>query len=1562
MTVTAAELRDRQKLKPALLAEITLLNSGPTLYLADRTLPAAISGQLYEHYIKEINGLSEEVKRNDSTFLNSPISITFLNDKWAGYNYLIEAGSTYPFEGATVTIKEVLIDDDGTMATPVTVFKGALDEPRDIDLMQFTCKVSTTLYAKSRRFRQAIVDKLIYPNADTNDLNKYLNIVYGSVERIKCHAVRAGASDRLPDNIFAGSPAAGGTWVLTDASNFPASGAFTVQVDDEQIRITSRSGNTLTVASRGFGNTTADDHSRGATVFEVRTEYVYMAAGHPVKAIDACYVDGVLQTTGVTFYTGQSGNEHADFPGKAIVTFVSKPKVIKTGSISLYNPEHGHAPVGGSTTTTTENAMNLPSLSIDNAGTLGLIDVQNITFPAHSNIVAASYTISFTMSASGYKWVAKLGDQIIYSYDKGAGGASSYKNSPITFSYMTNTAYLPVRIEAYGDPYSAQSTDIILNILAASRTVTYSTTETVTPNTQDSELLGRASADTVIGQSINVDLRGYQDTAGGTYTGVANALIERPDQVLKHFLIAQLGYVSGDLDSSSFSASGTSFGAAISGGYKLGICITDKLDKDSIPRFIQQMGYESRSNIYERAGIWYIKYIPDAAPAAVKTISQAEIAAEYGKFIFSKSPIIGLKTMLDAKFRWNFDKMEGRLADWLGTSSTYKTAGTGNSSATPVDGGYVENTTNIIEHITNKELVPLLNNIVQNPEFATVTDSVQNGTFGTANTKAINPTLTATDKITNGSFTTVINKITNGTFDTADSWLYGSGWFFDGSLSARHGIDGTGALEQDCGIEAGKSYRVTYTISSYVSGSCTVSLGGATGTARSANGTYSETLTATTTASLKLTCTNTARLYVDTVICEEFSWYMGQGWNLVSNKARKDEDGTGALEQNFTTVIGKSYTVTFTVSSYSVGSVTASIGGVSGTARSANGTYTETFTATNTDPLRLTGTNTARLYVDDIVCYENSWVLGTGWNKQSATIKKDVAGTGTLSQDFGIVANRYYTITFTLSSSTSVSLVPSIGGTNGTARTGNGTYTEVLKATNTSPLVFTPTDATRVTIDNIQVSDAWQYGTGWTTNGTQGNKSADGTGALEQAFVPVAGKSYTIVYTVSSWTVGTVTASIGGVTGTARGANGTYTETFTASDTTPLRFIGTNTSRLNIDSVYAYDVSPWVLGTGWNYASNLARKDIDGTGILTQPLTIVAGRKYCLTFTISSYSVGSVTPSIGGTNGTSRSANGTYTEIITASDTTSLKFTPTNTARFYIDQIFVDTDWMHGAGWQHVKNSLGNGSSIATWVNMVVCDDSNTFKQKWGNVDTGAYHVPGIKSAMLTATSDSPAYSTVTVGSPTIADDGYAPAAHHNASGSGSLEQQLTLIPGLDYTVSFGIQGWASGEGVYFTLGGVTGTPAASNGIHSQIITAIDADTSLKFYTLNSGDDIGIYNISVTSIDQITGAGGGGEGGVAGELGTETPPASIYGNYQGTVEFKFIRLQAMADHVLAHMLLESNFLPLICRFPVFWEHFDLGVGDTFDISSGLYNAKKFYIEKFRKLDNFRAEVQALEWW
>lgn len=91
------------------------------------------------------------------------------------------------------------------------------------------------------------------------------------------------------------------------------------------------------------------------------------------------------------------------------------------------------------------------------------------------------------------------------------------------------------------------------------------------------------------------------------------------------------------------------------------------------------------------------------------------------------------------------------------------------------------------------------------------------------------------------------NLVSNPAFDTADNWTLGTGWSIFGGQAD---VDGTQVADTDLqqtisgGLVDNKFYVVEYTVLNYSAGNITVVLGGNSGTARSANGTYTELLQA----------------------------------------------------------------------------------------------------------------------------------------------------------------------------------------------------------------------------------------------------------------------------------------------------------------------------------------------------------------------------------------------------------------------------------------------------------------------------------------------------------------------------------------------------------------------------------------------------------------------------------------------------------------------------------------------------------------------------------------------
>ena len=99
------------------------------------------------------------------------------------------------------------------------------------------------------------------------------------------------------------------------------------------------------------------------------------------------------------------------------------------------------------------------------------------------------------------------------------------------------------------------------------------------------------------------------------------------------------------------------------------------------------------------------------------------------------------------------------------------------------------------------------------------------------------------------------------------------------------------------------------------------------------------------------------------------SWTKGTGWTIASGYTTATAAAAGAnLSQTPPTVIGKAYSVTYTISGYSAGSVRVTLGGAAlGTIRSANGTYVETIIASSATSVFFTPVTTFTGNIDNVI-------------------------------------------------------------------------------------------------------------------------------------------------------------------------------------------------------------------------------------------------------------------------------------------------------------------------------------------------------------------------------------------------------------------------------------------------------------------------------------------------------------------------------------------------------------------------------------------------------------------
>lgn len=221
-----------------------------------------------------------------------------------------------------------------------------------------------------------------------------------------------------------------------------------------------------------------------------------------------------------------------------------------------------------------------------------------------------------------------------------------------------------------------------------------------------------------------------------------------------------------------------------------------------------------------------------------------------------------------------------------------------------------------------------------------------------------------TDRATNGTFA---EYVTNGTFTTDTGWTKGTGWTIAAGVATATGAIST-ALSQTAAIALipGYSYSVTFTISSFTAGTIAVSLGGGTaGTARGSAATFVETIVAGSDGLIKF---NTVGFTgsIDNVTVS--GWILGTGWTTDGTTAIATGAISTALSQTansaYPLIAGQAYLATFTATR-SAGSVTLSIGGTAGTARSSAATFAEIFIAGATQAISF-GTSGFTGTIDDV--------------------------------------------------------------------------------------------------------------------------------------------------------------------------------------------------------------------------------------------------------------------------------------------------------------------------------------------------------------------------------------------------------------------------------------------------------------------------------------------------------------------------------------------------------------------------------------------------------------------
>jgi hypothetical protein len=651
---------DSPYVAPILLVTIEFSSPGAlALYLCSRQFDTLnmFDDQIYDDLIVSWGTIrTGEIDPTDYRIRAGDLQIDLNNtEPVGGYDRFSALLAAYDWAFATVTVR--LIHEGATDPDDaVSIFKGKIETPEAMSRESVSLRVSDISLSYLNAWPHTVVSTDDYADADPDDVGKMFPQVWGSCKRVPARAVAAGWVTTLAEDLDDSETSVD----LTDVSGLPSSGA--VQIDAEQISYTGKSGNTLTGCTRGYNATSAVEHDYGAGAAEVQSEYFYIVADHPVKAIDAVYVDGIRQPgANYTAYTGQTGDEHASYTGKAVIKFTTRPAITKqinidldktdtlsvtNGTLSVSDPGHTHEP----------NEDNIVSWEFDtfvsSSGGLypyawfdGNDETQtDLTNQNDHSVACLSEERTFSGNPGWYRLCVRVGtvtetastaevrfsyaglDAEAYQTDENSVVYTSWQNPGTSWNEWSEFAAANaqiIRVDNWGNGFIGikKAWMEIENIPVETEADVTMSGDVSKTGTITYELTGNSSADTVIGNVVSADVNGYQDDASGTITGTPNALIERPDHILTHMLTEVLGLSSSDVDSTSYTSSGASYASA---SFTLGVCLVDP--PKNINDFFSKIARQCRSMQFWEAGVHHLVYVGGtAAPTTDKTVMAHQI-------------------------------------------------------------------------------------------------------------------------------------------------------------------------------------------------------------------------------------------------------------------------------------------------------------------------------------------------------------------------------------------------------------------------------------------------------------------------------------------------------------------------------------------------------------------------------------------------------------------------------------------------------------------------------------------------------------------------------------------------------------------------------------------------------------------------------------------------------------------------------------------------------------------------------------------------------------------------
>lgn len=278
-------------------------------------------------WVKTWGQIQEGISGTLDEFRISDFNLDILVDPDAAPN-METLTTTYPLEASTVSLYRWFL---GCADPPQERFRGYVN---DVTIPDETV-VELAIQDESLRLERAMIGTKVtlqnYPYADPDEVGKVIPLVFGSVSKFPALAIDAGAKTSLPAAISATAA----SFAVSDATQLAA--GMSIQVDDEQMFVSNVAGSILTV-TRAYNSTVAVIHQKGAVAWQLKDEFIYVVAEHPLASIPKVYssVGGTLLDISMVCTAWPAGN-HPDWPGLAVVSVPGYITVEQAVLLAVYD-------------------------------------------------------------------------------------------------------------------------------------------------------------------------------------------------------------------------------------------------------------------------------------------------------------------------------------------------------------------------------------------------------------------------------------------------------------------------------------------------------------------------------------------------------------------------------------------------------------------------------------------------------------------------------------------------------------------------------------------------------------------------------------------------------------------------------------------------------------------------------------------------------------------------------------------------------------------------------------------------------------------------------------------------------------------------------------------------------------------------------------------------------------------------------------------------------------------------------------------------------------------------